>query len=596
MSTNSLTAGALTVGTIIASSLNLTTAGAITAGSILSGTINAGTNSLTAGNLTVGDITANTLNLSSTTDSTNPTSGALVVSGGIGIKGSLSVGGTNGINITALLNGWVAVGTPVTGKPIAYSPNGSSNWNAVSGTDSIFTASYGVAYWNGLLVAVGQGNNTIAYSRDAVNWTGVSGSNTIFSTGYGVAYGNGLWVAVGSGTNTIAYSTNGINWTGLGNSILNINGYGVAYGNGLWVAVGKGGTYGNVIAYSTSGSSGWTGLGNSGFFVQGQGVAYGNGRWCAVGDNNNAYAIFYSNSGSAGWIGANSSIFFVGYGVTYANNLWMAVGYGKAATNSIAYSGDAINWYAVDFYGLTFFTIGCGIAYANGLWVAVGYGPNTIAYSTSGSSGWTGLGNVGFDNNSGTFGRGICFTVPSSSISLTSNNNVLSVYAPSTSSGALSVGTITSGNISLTGNAVSTNITTGSLVVTGGVGISGNISIGGNIFCSKGIAYVGSIQNTSDYRIKANVELLGSDFSVSKLVPVKYYNKLLRKDDVGFIAHEVQEVFPQFVEGEKDGEGYQSVNYTGLIAILVKEIQHLKRENLEIRQELQEIRRAVGLI
>jgi len=149
------------------------------------------------------------------------------------------------------------------------------------------------------------------------------------------------------------------------------------------------------------------------------------------------------------------------------------------------------------------------------------------------------------------------------------------------------------GNIIVNGNTVSTNITTGSLIVTGGVGISGNISIGGNIFCSKGIAYVGSIQNTSDYRIKANVELLGTDFSVSKLVPVKYYNTMLHKDDVGFIAHEVQEVFPQLVEGEKDGSDYQSVNYTGIIAILVKEIQLLKQENIDIRQELRKMQQII---
>ena len=153
------------------------------------------------------------------------------------------------------------------------------------------------------------------------------------------------------------------------------------------------------------------------------------------------------------------------------------------------------------------------------------------------------------------------------------------------------------GNIIVNGNTVSTNITTGSLIVTGGVGISGNISIGGNIFCSAGIAYVGSIQNTSDYRIKANVELLGTDFSVSKLVPVKYYNTMLRKDDVGFIAHEVQDVFPQLVVGEKDGEEYQSVNYTGLIAVLVKEIQQLKQDMIELQQfkkENQDIRKELA--
>jgi len=54
-------------------------------------------------------------------------------------------------------------------------------------------------------------------------------------------------------------------------------------------------------------------------------------------------------------------------------------------------------------------------------------------------------------------------------------------------------------------------------------------------------------------------------------------NKLSGKKDLGFIAHEVQDVFPNLVEGIKDGENYQSVNYNGMIAVLVKEIQELKK-------------------
>jgi hypothetical protein len=57
---------------------------------------------------------------------------------------------------------------------------------------------------------------------------------------YGVAYGNGLFVAVGDG-GTILTSPNGVSWTeqasGTSNSL-----YGVAYGNGTFVAVGKDGT------------------------------------------------------------------------------------------------------------------------------------------------------------------------------------------------------------------------------------------------------------------------------------------------------------------------------------------------------------------
>jgi len=64
---------------------------------------------------------------------------------------------------------------------------------------------------------------------------------------------------------------------------------------------------------------------------------------------------------------------------------------------------------------------------------------------------------------------------------------------------------------------------------------------------------------------------------VNKLNPVSYYNKLSSTQDIGFIAHEVQEEFPELVAGEKDGESNQALNYMGLIPILVKEVKELKR-------------------
>jgi hypothetical protein len=46
--------------------------------------------------------------------------------------------------------------------------------------------------------------------------------------------------------------------------------------------------------------------------------------------------------------------------------------------------------------------------------------------------------------------------------------------------------------------------------------------------------------------------------------------------DLGFIAHEVQETLPMLVNGIKDGSTNQSINYSGIIPILVAEIQELK--------------------
>ena len=52
--------------------------------------------------------------------------------------------------------------------------------------------------------------------------------------------------------------------------------------------------------------------------------------------------------------------------------------------------------------------------------------------------------------------------------------------------------------------------------------------------------------------------------------------KLSGKQDIGIIAHELQEYYPYLVSGEKDGPENQSVNYIGLIGILIKEIKDLK--------------------
>jgi len=85
-----------------------------------------------------------------------------------------------------------------------------------------------------------------------------------------------------------------------------------------------------------------------------------------------------------------------------------------------------------------------------------------------------------------------------------------------------------------------------------------------------------SYNSASDYRIKKDVVTLDETFTVDKLRPVTYNNTKLDKQDIGLIAHEVQEIYPFLVTGEKDGENLQSVNYTGLIGILIKEVQELK--------------------
>ena len=99
-----------------------------------------------------------------------------------------------------------------------------------------------------------------------------------------------------------------------------------------------------------------------------------------------------------------------------------------------------------------------------------------------------------------------------------------------------------------------------------------------------------SYNSSSDYRIKENVTQLDSTFVVDNLNPVTYLNNNLGKQDIGLIAHELQEIYPELVNGEKDGEQFQSVNYIGLIPILIKEIQELKKEIKSVKIELNELK------
>jgi len=94
------------------------------------------------------------------------------------------------------------------------------------------------------------------------------------------------------------------------------------------------------------------------------------------------------------------------------------------------------------------------------------------------------------------------------------------------------------------------------------------------------------LKTKSDYRLKTNVEDLQEVYNVDKLRPVMY--NINSSKEIGLIAHEIQEYYPFLVSGVKDGKEMQTVNYTGLIGVLIKEIQLLKsvvKEQSELVKE-----------
>jgi len=115
---------------------------------------------------------------------------------------------------------------------------------------------------------------------------------------------------------------------------------------------------------------------------------------------------------------------------------------------------------------------------------------------------------------------------------------------------------------------------------TGSTGTTPMVDCPGGITgTTASFTYVTAINysSTSDYRIKSNIKTLDDTYVVDTLNPVAYLNNQTEKQDMGLIAHELQEVYPFLVNGKKDDDTYQTVNYMGLIALLIKETKELKQ-------------------
>jgi UDP-3-O-[3-hydroxymyristoyl] glucosamine N-acyltransferase len=152
-------------------------------------------------------------------------------------------------------------------------------------------------------------------------------------------------------------------------------------------------------------------------------------------------------------------------------------------------------------------------------------------------------------------------------------------------------------NVYCAGTADATTSTaTCSLNIAGGAAITKSLVVGNGITCgsinctttggTSGVISAVSYVTTSDYRVKDNVKSLDESYSVDQLRPVSFTNRLNNKNDVGFIAHELQEIYPDLVTGEKDGSDHQTINYISLIGILVNEVQSLKSQLRDMRNIL----------
>jgi hypothetical protein len=295
-----------------------------------------------------------------------------------------------GLAIKQILTVAVGQGT----NTLAFSRDDGETWTGLG--NILFSTGYSID-WNGTLwVAGGQGTNTLAYSSDGEIWYGLG--NDIFEYARDFAWNGTRWVAVGQGPNTLAHSSDGKIWYGLGNDIFSYA-FGVTWNGTLFVAGGGGE---NTLAYSSDGLT-WYGLGKNIFTIWASKAAWNGTQWVAAGAGTNTLA--YSSDGMT-WNGLGYVVAGMhdGWGVAWNGTIWVATG--RGSTTTLAYSSDGKDWIGLG--NNIFSTRGFGISWNGTRFVAAGVGTNSLAYSRDGKD-WTGLGKnifsteaMGIGSNGGT--------------------------------------------------------------------------------------------------------------------------------------------------------------------------------------------------
>ena len=123
---------------------------------------------------------------------------------------------------------------------------------------------------------------------------------------------------------------------------------------------------------------------------------------------------------------------------------------------------------------------------------------------------------------------------------------------------------------------------------------------------SNGTSVIGEINATntatqfntsSDYRLKENVETLKDGLDrLNQLKPVQFTWTTDGSLSEGFIAHEVEDLFPDAVSGEKDAVDEkgdidpQQVDYGRITPLLVKAIQEQQEQIEELKAEVAKLK------
>lgn len=106
---------------------------------------------------------------------------------------------------------------------------------------------------------------------------------------------------------------------------------------------------------------------------------------------------------------------------------------------------------------------------------------------------------------------------------------------------------------------------------------STTLQVAGTITCV-------DINSTSDINLKENIHSIDDPLGkVMQINGVGFRWKDTKEDAIGVIAQDIEEVIPEIV---KNNDHIKTVNYNGLIGVLIEAIKEQQRQILELRTQI----------
>jgi hypothetical protein len=117
-----------------------------------------------------------------------------------------------------------------------------------------------------------------------------------------------------------------------------------------------------------------------------------------------------------------------------------------------------------------------------------------------------------------------------------------------------------------------------------GIGITNpgayKLNVQGDVYIS------GTLTEASSLAIKENIETYSPSLEkINKIRPVRYNKKKSKKKEVGLVADELAEMFPELVERDEKGNP-AGVNYSRAVAVLLHGFKELYKEVKELKEKI----------